>query len=406
VTGWTGGVYLDNVPAAQVAQAILDGIGAINVTVTPSVVGCDPQLSLSFAPASRVVESGADATFTEHVTVAGNAAQGTYHCTVDFLVNGMSNGFVQQLTVRVPGLSITDVSVGEGGGPATFTVALSGPSPAPVTVHAATANGTATAPADYATTSVDLTFTPGQVSKQVVVPIVNDTVDEPNETFTVTLSAASGAALADPTGLGTIVDNDRDGAFSCQATVLNVAGAIAVQANPPTVPCADDVETLGQTQLSAGLITVTASTLRATTDQTPDVLTGTTPAAGDRAAATATVETTRIATIGLTIELGAITSTASVTCVAGPGGLVPSFAGSSTVTSLKINGISQPVGSAPLTIPLVVGTLSLNSTVTTSTGVVQRAVALDTLLVDVIVGEAKAGVTGTPAHPAGNPCRA
>ena len=60
---------------------------------------------------------------------------------------------------------------------------------------------------------------------------------------------------------------------------------------------------------------------------------------------------------------------------------------------------------AALTIPLVIGSLQLNSTTTTSTSVVQRAFALDTLLTDVVLGEAKANVEALPGEPGGSPCR-
>jgi hypothetical protein len=36
--------------------------------------------------------------------------------------------------------------------------------------------------------------------------------------------------------------------------------------------------------------------------------------------------------------------------------------------------------------------------------VTQQAVVLDTLLTDVVIGEAKANVEGKPATPGGNPC--
>jgi hypothetical protein len=75
---------------------------------------------------------------------------------------------------------------------------------------------------------------------------------------------------------------------------------------------------------------------------------------------------------------------------------VPQFSGSSSIASLKINGVTVTVGSAPLTIPLVIGSLRLNSTATTESTVVQQAVVLDTLLTDVVVGEAKANVVGSP----------
>ncbi|WP_158853198.1 choice-of-anchor P family protein [Saccharothrix deserti] len=100
--------------------------------------------------------------------------------------------------------------------------------------------------------------------------------------------------------------------------------------------------------------------------------------------------------------MGVIQSNASVTCDAD---LNPRFAGSSQIASLRINGVAVNVGSAPLTIPLLIGSLQLNSTTTTSTSVVQRAFALDTALTDVVLGEAKANVETLPGEPGGSPCR-
>ncbi|SDP88151.1 hypothetical protein [Lentzea jiangxiensis] len=197
----------------------------------------------------------------------------------------------------------------------------------------------------------------------------------------------------------------RTGVFSCQATALDLAGIVSTRANPQDVPCVDDHETLANVQLNAGILTVRATALDARTDQSPDDLSGTAPATTDLATARARIEQTRVTSGLLTIEIGVIESNASVTCVAGPGGLVPQFAGSSTIASLKINGVSVAVGSAPLTIPLVIGSLRLNSTTTTATSVVQRAVVVDTLLTDLVIGEAKANVEPKPGHPGGSPCR-
>ncbi|WP_328647707.1 hyalin [Amycolatopsis sp. NBC_00348] len=409
ITSATGGVLLNNVPSSAVSQAILDGIQSIEVTVAPHVTTCDPQLTVTNAPASVKVPSGDVATFTETVAAAANAAPGTYHCTVDYLVDGVSRGYVETTTVRVLGLSINDVTVAEGSGgapvPATFTVSLlGGASPNPVTVHYATANGTATAPADYAAASGDVTFAPGETTKPVTVLVNPDTVDEPDETFTVTLSAPVGAGLVDPTGIGTITDDDRDGAFSCTGTAANVIGITAGVANPANLPCADDSQTVLGATLNAGLIKVETKALTASTDVTPDNQSAA-PAAGDHAQATAKIDKTVISTLGLTIELGVIQSQASATCQPATGGLAPVLAGSSNIASLKINGLAVTVGSAPLTIPLVIGSLKLNGQTVVNGVVKQQAVALDTALAKIVLAESQADVHGTNAHPAGNPCR-
>src|SRR5207249_590500 len=73
----------------------------------------------------------------------------------------------------------------------------------------ATADGTAIAPADYtAVPATTLTFNPGETNKTVSVQIKGDTLNEPNETFTVNLSNPANATITTATGTGTIIDDD------------------------------------------------------------------------------------------------------------------------------------------------------------------------------------------------------
>ncbi|MEP7082704.1 MAG: choice-of-anchor Q domain-containing protein, partial [Chloroflexota bacterium] len=107
--------------------------------------------------------------------------------------------------------SITDVSVIEGNSgtvDAVFTVTLSRASTGTVSFAFATANGTATGPSDYQAATGTVTFAPGDTSETITVRVVGDTVDEPNETFVVDLSAPVGAAIADGQGTGTILDDE------------------------------------------------------------------------------------------------------------------------------------------------------------------------------------------------------
>ena len=107
-----------------------------------------------------------------------------------------------------PAISIDDVTAGEGGASHTFTVSLSQDSGRTVKVDYATADGSATAPADYTTKSATLTFAPGQTTKTVTVNTVDDALDEADETFTVGLSNPVLSTIADGSGTGTITDND------------------------------------------------------------------------------------------------------------------------------------------------------------------------------------------------------
>ena len=99
----------------------------------------------------------------------------------------------------------------------TFTVTLSAASTQTVTVDWATSvetGDTATAGTDFtAVPATTLTFMPGDTTATFTVSTVDDTTDEANETFTVTLSNPTNATLAvDPTATGTIGDDDAPNA--------------------------------------------------------------------------------------------------------------------------------------------------------------------------------------------------
>jgi hypothetical protein len=93
-----------------------------------------------------------------------------------------------------PGVAVSSPRAGEADGRAVFTVTLTAPSTNPVTVPYATKDGSATAPADYAATSGTLTFAPGERSKVVEVPLVDDKLSEGDESFTLNAGAATGTA--------------------------------------------------------------------------------------------------------------------------------------------------------------------------------------------------------------------
>ncbi|MER6592152.1 VWA domain-containing protein [Micromonospora purpureochromogenes] len=103
VVAATGGQLVGSAPE-NVTDAILSGLRDLDVTVTPTVTSCDPGLTVTFDAASRTQQSGTNVPFAETIAVAGDAPQGgTLHCTVDFLLNGLSGGpaFVEQISVTV-----------------------------------------------------------------------------------------------------------------------------------------------------------------------------------------------------------------------------------------------------------------------------------------------------------------
>ena len=113
-------------------------------------------------------------------------------------------------TVRGPvAVSVADARAREGEDETIdFAVSLSRAASGPVTVAYRTADGTATAGEDYTRASGKLKFAPGETAKTVRVPVLDDVVDEGEETFRLRLSAASGARIADGVATGTIVNSD------------------------------------------------------------------------------------------------------------------------------------------------------------------------------------------------------
>ena len=153
----------------------------------------------------------------------------------------------------LPVLSIGDASVDEGdSGSATldFTVTLNRAATETVTVEWATSDGTATAGTDYTAGNGTLTFSIGDSSKTVSVTVAGDNVDEPNETFTVTLSnPSSSATIGDGTATGTITDDDATPTVtlvlsSSSITEVNQQSTVTATPGPP-VERGDDGDGLG-----------------------------------------------------------------------------------------------------------------------------------------------------------------
>ena len=201
-------------------------------TANPSIAGRD----LTWA-GPIVVPAAGTATISFDVTVATTA--GTYTNEASAVADGgftvVPSGATApvEVTAVSTSLSIGDVTVTEGDSGtvnAVFPVTLGSPAGSTVTVHAATTNGSATAPADYAATTADLTFAPGETTKNVTVQVKGDTLDEVNETFDVTLSAATNAGVADGSAVGTVTDDDDPPSVSVADVTVTEGNAGTVDA--------------------------------------------------------------------------------------------------------------------------------------------------------------------------------
>lgn len=79
----------------------------------------------------------------------------------------------------------------------------------PITVGYQIVNGTAVAGQDFTGTSGTVTISPYNQNINIEVPLVNDGVAEPSETFTVRLTSASVPGDISDTGVGTILDGNQ-----------------------------------------------------------------------------------------------------------------------------------------------------------------------------------------------------
>ncbi len=114
-------------------------------------------------------------------------------------------------------------SADESSGSALITVRRSGGLASGVTVQYFTVDGTAVTGQDYTRVSGLLTFAPDQTTQTFSVPILNDQVDEENETVNLVLdNPTGGATLGSPiNAVLTILDNDAPPTISINDISLN-----------------------------------------------------------------------------------------------------------------------------------------------------------------------------------------
>jgi hypothetical protein len=118
-------------------------------------------------------------------------------------------------------------SVGESAGGATVTVKLtqSGDALRPTSVDFAATSITAYGGFDFIPVTGTLVFSPGETTKTIFIPIENDLIPEPTETFRVTLSnPGTGAVIgSQSTTIVSILDNDVASTVQFSPAAYNVA---------------------------------------------------------------------------------------------------------------------------------------------------------------------------------------
>ena len=233
----------DALPQLSIAGATVDEGDTAQFVVTLAPAS-GKQVTVSYATADGTAKASEDYTAASSTTLtftAGDTTKTVSVATTEDTRNEATEAFTVTLsgptnatlksgantataTINgddaLPQLSIAGATVDEGD-TAQFVVTLTPASGKQVTVSYATADGTAKASEDYtAASSTTLTFAPDETTKTVSVATTEDTRNEDQEAFTVTLSGPTNATLKSDanTATGTINDDDA-------LPQLSIAGA-------------------------------------------------------------------------------------------------------------------------------------------------------------------------------------
>jgi RHS repeat-associated protein len=190
----------------------LAGTATLNTDYTRTGTNNTVTFAAGSSTATVTVDPTADTTIEPNETVILTLAAGTGY-TVG-TTTPVTGTIVNDDTPSSPGtlsFGSPTFSINENGTPVTaVTVTRTGGSNGAVSATVKLTNGTATAPSDYNNNSITVNFANGEISKTVTVPIVNDTLPEPDETVQLILiNPTSGATIGSQnTATLNIVDND------------------------------------------------------------------------------------------------------------------------------------------------------------------------------------------------------
>ncbi len=254
--GGTGITYIGNIASSSTISGVsgfslesndgLSGNGSNTVSFSLVVSGGGVD-GFSFQTSNN-----ADKCLTITSPVNASIYLGSGHVPAD---NGINLKDLSSCGAAVPVISATGIDRSETAANVSFTVSLDTSSNSTVQVSYSTANGSATSGADYNAVSGTLNFAPGQTSKTINVPIIDDTLIEGDETLFLNLFSPRGANIA--TGGAstpvTIIDNDVPAGpvFSVAEVVVSeadgVANATVTIAPAPSGPVSVKISTVART---------------------------------------------------------------------------------------------------------------------------------------------------------------
>jgi len=224
-------------------------------------------------------------------------------------------------------------------------------------------------------------------------------------TAPVVLATLAAVAVAVPASANvTAAATASSSLFSCFANPLRITGTGQPGPNTDQL-CKNDQVGGAQSAGSAGAVQVTATGVAGTTSVSgagaAAHAAGVTTEAATTAtgSATATAKSAKLVVGKNVIELGAMSTQTTITCTYDAKGAKFSFNSRSSVGSLKINGTAVKVANGASSVKLSNGTLYLNHSSVTATGITQHAAMLHTANADVTIGEAAVAVANTPKNP-------
>ena len=209
-----------------VEYATATGTSGSNATDGTDYAGATGTLTISSGASSGTIEvpiyTDADETADETATLTlNNAANAT--------ITGDTTTADLVIVDGDPFISMSNQTVGETDGTATFTVTLDQTTVSDVTIEYATSTGSsngATDGTDYTGTTGTVTITGGETTGVIEVPISVDVTDEPNETATLTLSNPSNGTFVDQTA-DLVINDDDDPFVSMENVTLNESDGTA-----------------------------------------------------------------------------------------------------------------------------------------------------------------------------------
>jgi thiamine pyrophosphokinase len=350
---------------SSATYSVNEGAGSVTITVNRTG-GTDCSVTVDYATANGSATAGSDYTATSGTLTFGPGITSqtfavpitddtlfegneTFTVTISNPGGGATLGATTSATVTIidndapPTLAINNVTQAEGNVGTTnfvFTVTLTGSTALTTTVNYATANGTATAGSDYTATSGTLTFAPGVTSQTISVPVIGDTVNEADETFTVTLTSPTNATITTATGTGTIQNDDGQ-------PTLSINNVTQAEGNAGTTNFVFTVTLTGSTALATTVNYATAN--------------GTATAGSDYTATSGTLtfapgvtsQTISVPVIGDTVNEADETFT--VTLTSPTNATITTATGTGTIQNddgqptLSINNVTQAEGNAGTT---------------------------------------------------------